>query len=82
MSQALDRILEEVRQLSPDERRQLRERLAREAHIAPSSAQRDVQAERAPLITSVRGKYAYVPTSSEAFNQRKQEEIELEDRRR
>jgi hypothetical protein len=82
MSQALDRILAEVRQLSPDERRQLRERLDREAHIAPSPAQRDVQAERAALITSVRGKYAYVPTSSEAFNQRKQEEIELEDRRR
>jgi hypothetical protein len=82
MSQALDRILEEVRQLSPDERRQLRERLNYEAHITPSPVPRDVQAERAALITSVRGKYAHVPTSSEAFNQRKQEEIELEDRRR
>lgn len=83
MSQVLDRIIEEVRQLPPGERERLRELLNREAHtvssFAPSHGSQD---ERSRIIESIRGKYAYVQTSSDDFNRRKQAEIELEDRRR
>jgi hypothetical protein len=70
MSAVLDRIIEEVRALPPDELRLLREELDR------------MQAEsHAAFVREVKGKYAHVPTSSEAFAARKAEEIALEDRR-
>lgn len=37
---------------------------------------------RAALSSSIRGKYAHIRTSSDAFARLKQEEIKLEDRRR
>ena len=81
MSQTLDRIIEEVRQLAPDERRQLREMLDREPHPLTSDSLTPEQARRAALIRSIRGKYAHLPTSSDDFAARKAEEIALEDRR-
>jgi hypothetical protein len=38
------------------------------------------QEKKAELIRSLRGKYAHLQTSSELFAQRKQEEIDWEDR--
>ncbi|MEJ7618364.1 MAG: hypothetical protein WKF30_15685 [Pyrinomonadaceae bacterium] len=63
----LEQLIEEARSLSPDEQRQLREALEREARLA--------------RIREVQAKYAHMKTSSENFIQRKAEEIELEDRR-
>jgi hypothetical protein len=74
MSRALTRIFQEVRTLTSEERRQLREFLERQS--PPSEA-----ARAAALVHQVRGKYAHVPTSSEAFAASKTEEIELENRR-
>ncbi|MBA2646081.1 MAG: hypothetical protein H0U81_04705 [Pyrinomonadaceae bacterium] len=68
MSATLDRIIEEVRQLLPDEQRQLRDVLDREARTAE--------------LRRIQGKYAHLTTSSESFAARKAEEIALEDRRR
>ena len=68
MSTILERIIEEVRALNPDEQQQLREMLEREARTAE--------------LRRIRGKYAHIATSSDDFARQKQEEIELEDRRR
>lgn len=75
MSATLDRIIEAVRALEPDEQRQLREMLERETHDAE-------RARRAALSHSIRGKYRDVLTSSEEFAARKAAEIALEDRPR
>ncbi|HEX6183112.1 MAG TPA: hypothetical protein VFZ44_04305 [Pyrinomonadaceae bacterium] len=66
MSTTLDRIIEEVRALTPDEQQQLREMLEREA--------------RAAELRRIRGKYAGVNVSSETFAAEKDEEIAREDR--
>ena len=42
---------------------------------------RHQEQEQPQQKVSIRGKFAHVPTSSEDFNRRKQEEIDLEDRR-
>ncbi len=68
MSATLDRIIEEVRQLPPDDQQRLRDVLDREARTAE--------------LRRIQGKYAHLTTSSEAFAARKAEEIALEDRRR
>ncbi|MDT7779219.1 MAG: hypothetical protein QOC99_1731 [Acidobacteriota bacterium] len=68
MSATLDKIIEEVRALSPEERQQLREMLDMET--------------RAAELRRIQSKYAHLTTSSEAFAARKSEEIEREDRRR
>jgi hypothetical protein len=44
-------------------------------------AQEIAKRERIARVRAVRGKYAHVPTSSDAFIQAKQEEIAREDRR-
>jgi len=75
MSATLDKIIEEVRALSSEERQQLLEVLERETLSSEES-------RRAALSRSIRGKYRDVLTSSEVFNARKSEEIALEDRRR
>lgn len=75
MSAVLDKIIEEVRALSPAEQRQLRELLDKETREAGRE-------ERARLAASIRGKYRHVLTSSEAFAARKAAEIALEDRPR
>ncbi len=74
MSHVLDRIVEEVRGLPPNERQLLSEMLFREQHLAERS-------RRAALSRQIRGKYAHLPTSSEDFARRKTEEIVMEDRR-
>lgn len=68
MSATLDRIIEEVRKLSPDEQQRLREMLDREA--------RTIELRR------IQGKYKGSNVSSEAFAAQKAREIELEDRPR
>jgi len=64
----LDRIIEEVKTLPTDERRQLLEQLERD--------------ERTAELRRIQSKYAHLKISSDAFAARKTEEIELEDRRR
>lgn len=73
MSATLDRIIEEVRQLSPDEQRQLREMIERETYGHERS-------RRAALSRAIRGKYAHLGVSSDDFAARKAEEVALEDR--
>jgi len=72
MSLALERVLEEVQNLTPDERRQLLEalRAAPPARVPP----------RLEIVDRVHGKYAHVRTSSEDFCARKAHEIAVEDR--
>lgn len=72
MSHVLDKIIEEVRALSPDEQQLLREMLDREQHDAE-------RARRADLSRQIRGKYSHLPTSSDDFARLKAEEIALED---
>ncbi len=68
MIAALNRIIEEVRALTPDEQQQLREILEREARTAE--------------LRRIQGKYAVTNVSSETFAAEKAEEIAREDRRR
>lgn len=63
----LEQLIEEARSLSPNEQRQLREALEREARLA--------------RIREVQAKYAHMKVSSEDLRRNKVEEIELEDRR-
>jgi hypothetical protein len=72
VSATLDKIIEEVRQLSPDERRQLFEMLEQERLGLE-------QARRAELSRRIRGKYAHLPTDSEAFIALKRKETGRED---
>lgn len=74
MSHVLDRIIEEVRALPPNERQLLCEMLSREQHDAERT-------RRAAMSRQIRGKYAHLSTSSEDFARRKAEEIAMEDRR-
>jgi len=67
-SQTLERIIEEARALTPEERRQLIEHLEKD--------------ERTAGLRRIQSKYTGMKTSSEAFAARKAEEIDLEDRPR
>jgi hypothetical protein len=71
MSQALERMLEEVQNFTAEERRQLLEAL----HAPPKRA-----TPRIEIVDRIHGKYAYVRTSIEGFCARKVDEIVLEDR--
>ncbi len=73
MSTTLDRIIEEVRALPPDEQKVLREMLDKESRTAE-------QSRRLALSRTIRGKYAHLNTSSDDFAAQKAEEIALEDR--
>jgi DNA polymerase III gamma/tau subunit len=75
MSATLDKIIEEVRALRPEEQQQLREMLDKEM----PTTERE---RRKHLAESIRGKYRDVLTSSDQFIARKAEEIALEDRQR
>ena len=66
-SSSLERIMEEVKSLTTDERQMLLEALKQE--------------QRAELIRSVRGKYANLGVSTEDALRSNAEEIELEERR-
>ena len=72
MSATLDKIIEEVRALSPDERRRLLELLEQETHGSE-------RARRNALACSIRGKYAHLPTGSAEFIALKRKETEFED---
>jgi hypothetical protein len=67
MSATLDRIIEEVRALDPDEQQQLREMLEREA--------------RTTELRRIQSKYAGANVGSASFAAEKAEEKEREDRR-
>lgn len=68
MSKAtLEQVIEEVKSLTPEEQRQLREALEKELRTAE--------------LRRIQGKYSNVLTSSEEFAARKAEEIALEERR-
>lgn len=68
-------LLEKALSLSPDDMRRLRVMLNTvNWNISSADARRR-------LARGVRGRYAHLPTSSEAFAARKAEEITLEDRR-
>lgn len=73
MSTTLDKIIEEVQKLLPDEKRQLRELLNDETRDSE-------QARRIALSRTIRGKYAHLNISSDDFAAQKAEEIALEDR--
>ncbi len=75
MSAILDKIIEKVRTLSPDERQQL-------LKVLESEIQSSEQARRLALSRIIRGKYRDLMSSSEEFAARKAEEIALEDRPR
>jgi hypothetical protein len=68
-------IMEKTFSLAPDDMRRLRDVLN---GVTWEMSGPDV---RQRLARSIRGKYARLPTSSEAFAARKAEEIALEDRR-
>lgn len=65
---AIDRIIEEVKTLTREERRQLIEHLEKD--------------ERTADLRRIQSKYSRIKTSSDGFAVRKAEEIELEDRMR
>ena len=67
-SGTLDRIIEEVKTLTLEERRQLLEHLEKD--------------ERTADLRRIQRKYAGMKTSSEGFAAHKAEEIDLEDRPR
>ncbi len=64
----LEEVVKQVKSLTPDQLRQLREALGKEA--------------RTGELRRIQGKYAHLTTNSESFAARKPEEIELEDRPR
>lgn len=70
MRAVLEKIIEEARTLPPNEIQVLRAELDK------------IEAEqRAFYISQVKGKYAYISSSSDAFATRKADEIALEDGR-
>ncbi|HWS54929.1 MAG TPA: hypothetical protein VN228_12410 [Pyrinomonadaceae bacterium] len=68
-------IMKKTLTLMPDDMRRLRDALN---GVTVETAGREGRAE---VARAIRGKYAHLPTSSEAFAARKAEEIALEDRR-
>ena len=74
MSEQVQSILDAVRSLDLSQRRELTDALATLGILAPPAASRD----RKKLVESIRGKYRHVPTSSEAFMNRKKEDTALE----
>ena len=74
MSDKVQTIVEAVRGLSAEQRRELMEALA------TIEAPRHVTTGRKQLIDSIKGKYRHIPTSSESFLSRKRDEVTLESR--
>ena len=69
----LDRMIGEAKGLSPDEMRELRD-------VLDGALRQDVLARRAALVRSIKGKYAHLGLSSDAFAAAKAQEIEIEER--
>jgi len=86
----LEDVLAKVKQLSAEEKAQVREVLDKTAPEIEKARNGDFQTDedalekerqrRLELSKKIMGKYAYIQTSSEDFARRKQEEIELEDK--
>jgi hypothetical protein len=66
MSEQVQFILEAVRRLGPEQRRELTAALA-----TVEAGPLDTTNRRKELVDSVRGKYRHIPTSSESFMNRK-----------
>jgi hypothetical protein len=73
VSPAIEKILAEINSLTPSEQRELLGVLGQNQPSTPRPT--------AQLVNEIKGKYSFVATSSEAFAARKQEEIDLEERR-
>jgi hypothetical protein len=71
MSTEVQQILTAVRALSSKERQELAMALEQEALVSPAESNQN-------LVLAVRGKYAHVPTSSDAFMARKHEDLASE----
>ena len=76
-AQIRQEIIECLAELSDEQLLQLRE-LIKQTFMPKT--QTISEEERKKLIHSLRGKYAHIPTSSEDFAQRKQKEIDWENR--
>lgn len=72
MSEQVQSILDAVRRLGPEQRRELTAALTA-IETSPGAINR-----RKQLVDSVRGKYRHVATSSESFLGRKREETDRE----
>lgn len=75
MSEPVQSIVEAVRGLTPEQRRELMEALAT---VEPTPS--PVSPSRRELVHAIQGKYGKVPTSSESFLSRKREDLDLESR--
>ena len=74
MTATLEKILAEVKTLSPAEKTELKEIL--------SAQEISVEAQRQALIRETMGKYAHLPGSVDEFLANKHEDNEREERRR
>ena len=75
MSSQVQSIVEAVRGLDPEQRRELTAVLAAIDILWPA-----VSGSRKQIVDSIRGKYRHVPTSSELFMNRRKEDTALESR--
>jgi len=75
MSEQVQSIVEAVRSLSAEQRKELMEALA-----AIKTSPTPVSASRQELVHMIKGKYRDVQTSSELFISRKREDLALESR--
>lgn len=75
MSEQVQAIVEAVRGLTAEQRRELMEALA-----AVDASPTPVSASRRDLVQAIKGKYSNVPTSSESFMRRKRKDLALESR--
>jgi hypothetical protein len=75
MSEQVQSIVEAVRSLNAEQRRELAAALSALDVSRPA-----VSSSRKQLVDSIKGKYRHVPTSSASFMNRKREEAALESR--
>lgn len=75
MSEQVQSIVEAVRSLTTEQRRELMEALA-----TFETSRTPISASRRELVQAIKGKYRKVPTSSEPFMSRKREDLALESR--
>jgi len=75
VSDQVQAIVEAVRNLDQEQRRELTSALAAIDNWPPSPS-----GSRRQLVDSIRGKYRHFPTSSESFIERKMDDIALESR--
>lgn len=76
MSEQVQSIVEAVRNLDVEQRRELTVALA-----AIEVSRPDAPSNRKQLVDSIQGKYRHIPTSSESFMNRKKDDTVLESRR-